>query len=88
MHFQFLPLFRQSYYYIIFLHPVLKKTCTHFIYTQEAMENFVFPDEMKTKLKMYEFMNIFPILTGIPQKKATKGLFIYTGKTVKKALTF
>ena len=23
----------------------------------------VFPDEMNTKLKMYEFMNIFPILT-------------------------
>ena len=32
MHFQFLPPFRQSYYYIIFLHLVLKKTCTHFIY--------------------------------------------------------
>ena len=27
-----LPPFHQSYY-IIFLHPVLKKTCTHFTYT-------------------------------------------------------
>ena len=41
-----LPPFRQSSY-IIFLHPVLKKTCTHFIYTQEAMENFVFPDNLQ-----------------------------------------
>ena len=46
MHFQFLPPFRQSYYYIIFLHPVLKKTCTHFIYTQEAMDSFARPDKV------------------------------------------
>ena len=31
------------------------------------MENFVFPDEITTKL-----MNIFPILTGISQKKLQK----------------
>ena len=56
---------------------------------QEAMENFVFPDENKTKLiKMKELMNIFPILIGIPQKKLQKVFFIYTGKTVKNAFTF
>ena len=53
------------------------------------MENFVFPDENKAKLiKMYELMNIFPILTGIPQKSCKRSFFIYTGKTVKKAFTF
>ena len=31
------------------------------------MENFVFPDEITTKL-----MNIFPILTGIPQKSCKR----------------
>ena len=37
------------------------------------MENFVFPDEIKTKfMKMYELMNIFPILTGIPQKSCKR----------------
>ena len=55
---------------------------------QDAMENFVFPDEMKTKLKMYEFMNIFPNLTGIPQKKLQKVFFIFTEQTVKKAFMF
>ena len=44
---------------------------------QEAMENFAFPDEIKTKLKMYEFMNIFLILTGIPQKKLQKVIFYF-----------
>ena len=53
------------------------------------MENFVFPDENKTKLKkkMQELMNIFPILTGIPQKSYKRSWNIYTGKTVKKAFT-
>ena len=52
------------------------------------MENFVFPDEMKTKLKMYEFMNIFPILTWILQKSCKRSFFIFTEQTVKKAFTF
>ena len=50
------------------------------------MENFVFPDAMKTKLKMYDFMNIFPILTGIPQKSSNMSFFIFTEQTVKKDL--
>ena len=53
------------------------------IYQQEAMENFVFPDENKQKL-----MNIFPIFTGIPQQSYKRSFFIYTGKTVKKAFMF
>ena len=54
------------------------------------MENFVFPDENKTKLKkMYELMNIFIFLFWLEFcKKATKVFFIYTVKTVKKAFTF
>ena len=53
------------------------------------MENFVFPDEIKTKfMKMYELMNIFPILTGILQKSCKRSFFIYTEQTVKKAFTF
>ena len=53
------------------------------------MENFVFPNENKTKLmKMYELMSIFPILTGILQK-AAKGRFLITlKKTVIKAFMF
>ena len=42
------------------------------------MENFVFPNENKTKLmKMYELMSIFPILTGILQKSCKRSFFIY-----------
>ena len=41
------------------------------------MENFVFPDEMKTKLKMYEFMNIFSFLDLKSTKKLAKGHFFY-----------
>ena len=53
------------------------------------MENFVFPDEIKTKfMTMYELMNIFPILTGIPQKKLQKVIFYFHWKTVKKAFSF
>ena len=53
------------------------------------MENFVFPDEIKKKfMKMYELMNIFPILTGIPQKSCKRSFFIFTEQTVKKAFTF
>ena len=48
---------------------------TYIYIQQDAMENFVFPDEMKTILKM--FMNIFPILTGIPQKSC-KGHFLFS----------
>ena len=52
------------------------------------MENFVFPDEMKTKLQMYEFMNIFPILTRILQK-TTKGHFLFSlNKQSKRPLRF
>ena len=40
------------------------------------MENFVFPDEMKTKL--------YTIL----QKKLQKVIIIFTKQTVKKAFTF
>ena len=44
---------------------------------QEAMENFVFPDENKTKLiKMLELGNIFPILTGILQKSCKRSFLI------------
>ena len=51
---------------------------------QEAMENFVFPDEIKTKLmKMYELMKKIPILTGILQKSCKRLYFIYTGKSQK-----
>ena len=51
---------------------------------QEAMENFVFPDENKTKLiKMSELMNICPILTGIPQKKVR---FLFTLENHQKGL--
>ena len=53
------------------------------------MENFVFPDGNKTKLiKMYELMNMFPILTGIQQKGLQKVVFIYTGKKSKRPLCF
>ena len=48
----------------------------------------VFPDEMNTKLKMYEFMNIFPILTWILQKSCKRSFFIFTEQTVKKSFTF
>ena len=53
------------------------------------MENFVFPNENKTKLmEMYELMSIFPILTGILQK-AAKGHFLFAlKKTVIKAFMF
>ena len=52
------------------------------------MENFVFPDEIKTTfIKIYELINTFPILTGIPQK-AAKGHFYLHWKIVKKAFTF
>ena len=53
------------------------------------MENFVFPDE-KDKIddKMYEFINIFPILTGIPQKSCKRSSFIFTEKTVKKTFAY
>ena len=47
---------------------------------QEAMENFVFPDKIKTKLEINEFMNIFLILTGILQKSCKRSFFIYTKK--------
>ena len=40
------------------------------------------------KLKMYEFMNIFPILTGIPQKSCKRSFFIFTEQTFKKAFMF
>ena len=50
--------------------------------SQEAMENFVFPNENKTKLmKMYELMSIFPILIG-----AAKGHFLFTLKNSHKGL--
>ena len=53
---------------------------------QEAMENFVFPDEIKTKLmKMYELINIFPILTGIPQKSCKRS-FLFTLENSQKGL--
>ena len=53
------------------------------------MENFVFPDEIKTKiLTLYELMNIFLILTGIPQKKVQKVIIYFHWKTVKKAFSF
>ena len=45
------------------------------------MENFVFPNENKTKLmKMYELVSIFPILTEILQKSCKRSFFIYTEK--------
>ena len=40
---------------------------------QDAMDNFVFPYEMKTKLKMHEYMNIF----HISQKKGQKVIFYF-----------
>ena len=43
--------------------------------TTEAMENSVFPDKIVTTLMKMYLMNIFPILTGILQKKAAKGRF-------------
>ena len=44
------------------------------------MENFVFPNENKTKLmRMYELINIFPILTGILQN-GCKRFFLFTLK--------
>ena len=56
------------------------------IIKQEAMENFIFP--VKIDDKMYELMNIFLILTGIPQKSWKKVIFfIFTEQTVKKAFT-
>ena len=57
-----------------------------YIVRQEAMENFVFPDEMKTKLKMYEFMNIFLILTGILQKSYKRSFSL--DKQLKRPLHF
>ena len=51
------------------------------------MENFVFPDENKTKLiKVYELMNIFPILTEIPQKSCKRLFFYFHWKNSQKGL--
>ena len=58
---------------------------------QEAMENFVFPNEInKTKLmKMFKLMSIFPILTGILQKKCKRSFFLFTlEKQSKRPLRF
>ena len=53
------------------------------------MENFVFPDEIKTKfMKMYELMNIFPILTGIPQKSCKRSFSIFIKKQSKRPFCF
>ena len=50
------------------------------------MENFIFPDENKTKLmKMYELINIFPILTEIPQKSCKRS-FLFTLENSQKGL--
>ena len=59
--------------------------------TQEAMENFVFPYEIKTKLlmKMYELMNIFFYFDWNSTKKAAKGYFLFSlEKQAKRPLRF